>query len=211
MSGEKVHILQSTHGVVQSPDGEIQYFTNSINNKHNPYLSKSIVDEENGIEYSEIECNGDRILISTANLNRALHLECKATIVRFLCLVDFFMNLFVTSNTDMVILYSGIIATISLYGYFSTFTYSKPGLVLYLIYQYTQIIAKLTYAGFFIAASISVQLKNQLIREKIRVIPPTPSNITIIVLGIVGQIYITYFIQNFYNILPRTRRVRSDE
>ena len=29
-------------GVIQSPNGEIQYYTKSIDNKHNPYVNKSI-------------------------------------------------------------------------------------------------------------------------------------------------------------------------
>ena len=210
MSGEKIHILDPTHGIVQLPDGELQYYTTQINNKHNPYLHRSSLDEENGIEYREVECNTERILISASDLDRALQLECKARLVRFLCSMDFLMNLFVAYNTYNAAISSSIIAIISLYGYFATLTYNKSGLVFYLIYQYILTLTKLAYAAFFIAASISTQLKNQLIREKLRVIPPTPLNITMIVLGTIGQIYITYFIQDFYNILPRIRRSRSD-
>ena len=55
-------------GVVQSPDGELQYYTTEINNKHNPYLHRSPLDEENGIEYLEVECNREIILISASRL-----------------------------------------------------------------------------------------------------------------------------------------------
>ena len=207
MLGEKINIPPS-HGVIQSPGGEIQYYTKSINNKHNPYLHQSSLDEENGIEYGEIICNGETILIPIEDLNRALNLEYKAIIVRLLCLLDFFMNIMVTSNVINVVLASAIVATISLYGYFSTFRYDRGGIIMYLIYQYIQSLSKLTYSGFFIAYSISPPFKNLIIKEKFHMIPVTPVNITMIVLGVITQLYITYFIQNFYNILPHPRRSR---
>ena len=207
MLDNKIHIPPS-HGVIQCPDGEIQYYTESINNKHNPYLHQSSLDEENGIEYGEIICNGERIIISINDLNKALILEYKANIVRILCLLDFFMNILVTSNIDNVIIASGIVSIISLYGYFSTFIYDRTGIIMYLIYQYLQSISKLTYSGFFIVSSISPSFKKFLIKEKIFMMPASPLNITMFILTLISQLYITYFIQDFYNILPRPRSHR---
>ena len=207
MSGEKVQIMEPSHGIIQSPDGEMHYYTTTIKNKHNPYLHQSPLDEENGVEYHEVECNGERILLSVADVNRAVQLECKDYIVRVLCLMDFMMNLFIGwGDIYFTTIYSTIIAIISFMGYFSTLTYSRYGLISYLIYQYLQTIAKLSFIGIYIAASTSIKLKNEFRKENIYFLNPNPTNITILVFTTLGQIYITYFIQNFYNILPHQRR-----
>ena len=196
---------QPTQGVIMSPNGELQYFSRTnIKNKNNPYLNISPVDEENGIEYTEIICNGERIIVSVDSLNQAIYLEWNATIVRVLCLIDFIMNIFISFDTNYIVLYNFIVSIISLSGYFSTLSYNKYGLVCYLIYQYIQSICKITLIGIYIASISSktfyykMTKNNILIDQNLDII-----NLMIIILSGMTQIYITYFVHLFYNMLPR--------
>jgi len=216
MSGDKVQIEEPpSNGVIQSPDGEIQYYTKSIKNKNNPYLKQYVLhDEESNTnsnfnsDYSEIECNGEIIIISTNNLNRAINLECKANIVRFLCLIDFFINFFASMTTYYMTTTSIIVASISICGYYSTFIYSRVGLISYLIYQYMQSIGKITVLSIYIAAAISSEFRENLKNNKVLSIVPTPEKIVILTCITLAQIYITGFVQHFYNLMPQPRRVR---
>ena len=228
MVEEKVQIGEHLAGVVQSPDGEIQYYTTpTIKNKHNPYLQKSILQDEesgveSGVEYREVECNGDRIIILAQDIDRALQLECNAMVIRFICLLDFIINVFFILNTYYVrgffifntyYVTGFFIAIISMCGYFSTITYNRRGLIGYLIYKYLQSIGKLILLTMYITAATSQQFRITLQKENIQNLNPTPENI-IILSGIsLGQIYITYFVQRFYNRLkgtPLRPQLRSD-
>jgi len=200
MSRENVQNMETSCGVVQSPNGEIQYYTTpTIKNKHNPYLQKSILqDEESGVE-----CNGDRIIILAQDIDRALQLEYNAMVIRFICLLDFIINVFFIFNTYYVTGF--FIAIISMCGYFSTITYNRRGLIGYLIYKYLQSIGKLTLLTMYITAATSHQFRITLQKENIQILNPTPKNI-IILSGIsLGQIYFTYFVQRFYNRLKGIR------
>ena len=132
----------SHHAAVELPNGEIQYCKPVSINRNNPYLAQPI-NGDNTPDYREIECNGETITIHVNNLTYALNLQCKAQVVRFLCLVDFVMNIFIAMSTYYGSLYSMIIACISLVGYYSTFTFSRKGLITYLLYQYIQTLCKL--------------------------------------------------------------------
>ena len=209
MTRETVQILEPTHGAIQSPNGELQYYTiNAIKNKNNPYLHQSALDEEMGTEYSEVECNGERIFISNTTLQQATNLEWNASIVRFLCLFDFMMNMFITLDTPYSVLYNCITSFVSISGYFSTITYSRSGLICYLLYQYTQSLSKLSLISLYIIATNSPQFYNELIKNEVHLIMPkfTTSNLIILIFAALSQIYITSFVQKFYNMLP-TRRI----
>ena len=207
MSEDNVQIMQPTHGVIQSPNGEIQYY-HSINNKYNPYLKNTSLHEQEDYEYRVITNNGERITILATDLTRAVHLECKASIIRLFCALDFITNLYFTLNTYYAAIFSSIIALISIMGYYSTITYDRNALIAYLIYQYLQTISRLTLLGFYIASIIIPKFQEQ-INKKHVLLEATGANLTIILFGTIGQIYITYFVQNFYNILPY-RRVIND-
>lgn len=205
-------VPEQTDGVIQSPDGEIHYYS-QIKNKHNPYIQNLPLDEESNIEYIEIMCNGDTMLISVTDINNAIKLECKASVVRFLCLFDFIINIFISFSTYYMSLFSPFIAGISLLGYYSTITYNRKGLVLYLIYQYIQSISKIVLLTIYSVAATSPEFKQILEDEHIKILDPTITNILLFSLATLGQMYITYFIQDFYNVLPDYRRlmVRSEE
>lgn len=220
MSSERVPISEPDSGVIQSPDGEIQYYS-KIQNKHNPYLHKSPLDEEeDGIEYTEIYCGGDTVLIPTQDVNRAVELECRGCVVRFLCLLDFMINLLVSFNsvtlfqTYYAACFSAFIACVSLMGYYSTQTYNRKGLVLYLAYQYMQSLAKISILTIYIIAAVSPDIRYKIENQYNDVnLTPAVQNIIIFSVSTIGQVYITYFIQRFYNMLPgpRIRVIRSDD
>ena len=207
MSEEKVVLPEPpSNGVILSPGGEIQYYSATLKHKNNPYINEPIIrDEEANIEYREVECNGRMITLSTADLNRALRLECKSTIVRILCLMDFFMNIFAIPDSHYRSGGSIIIAFVSIVGFYSTYTYNRLGLISYLIYQYIQSVSKVVLLSIYITAAISQKFREQLNNEKIVFIKPTPELIVLLSVLTLGQIYITIFIQSFYNILPTVR------
>ena len=212
MSGEKVQLDPlSSDGVVQSPDGSMQYYTsNPIKNKHNPYLYQNVLpdieaNDTSNCNYREVQFNGETILISESDLTRAIKLEWNATIVRFLCLLDFCINLFAAFSTYYIPMTSVIIAIISITGYHSTYTYSRFGLVSYLVYRYISAKLYIIFLGIYIAAAASSEFNEQLKNNSVIIINPTSGNIVIISLMTLGQIYITGFIQRFYNLLPHGR------
>ena len=218
MSGEKVQIEPpSFNGVVQSPDGSMQYYTATpIKNKYNPYLYQNVLpdiesntnsnsNDNSNDNYREVECNGETILILSRDLERAIRLEQKASLVRFLCLVDFFMNFLVSLSTPYIGLSSVIASLIALSGYYSTYTYSRLGLVAYLVYQYMQCIGRATLLCLFIAAAVSSEFKEKINNNSVIIFDPTSGNIVIVSLMTLGQIYITGFVQHFYNLLPSGR------
>lgn len=205
MTGVKVQIADPLSGVVQCPDGDIQYYTTpKIKNKHNPYLNKSVLqDKESSAEYREVECNGYRIIVLAEDIEKALRLECNATVVRFICLLDFIINIFIILNTHYIVGF--FIALISMSGYISTITYNRYGLIAYLCYQYIQSISKIGLMIFYIIAATSSSFRIKLQRENIIILNPTSENIIILFIISCGQIYITYFVQSFYNMLKGIR------
>ena len=179
MSSDKVQITEHIQGAVQAPDGEIQYYTKTINNKHNPYLQRSLLDKDNGIEYKEIECNGQRILITTLDLEQALKLEYRALIIKLLCIIDLVGNLLIIFNYYYSNVYRILVSIISLSGFIATTTYNKYGLILYLIYQYLQTISKIIILGFYIIATIVPQVLIDLNKKGFSITFPIHANIGI--------------------------------
>ena len=150
-------------GVIQSPDGEIQYYTKSIN-KHNPYTKKNVdiksyinsdINSDSSVEYAEIDCNGTIIVMPISDINNAFLLEYKAKIVIYLCLFDFVINIYISFSCYYTSLFSTLIATISLMGYSSSITYNRKGLILYLMYHYLQSISKIAICIMYILYTIS--------------------------------------------------------
>jgi hypothetical protein len=203
MSSKSIQIYEQSQGAVQAPDGEIQYYTKPINNKYNPYLQRSIIEEETGVRYQELECNGQKILIATSDLKRALELECRATIIRLLCLIDFVMNLLIGFNSYYPGISSILVSMISLSGFIAATTYNKSGLILYLFYQYLQTCSKIIILGFYIIITIIPQVLIDLNKKGFNLVMPTPANIGFFSLAVIGQVYINIYIQKFYYMLPR--------
>ena len=208
MTSEQSCVIPSPHHTtVELPDGEIQYCKPVSINRNNPYLEQPFYDDNQ--DYREVMCNGEIIIIPEITITDALNLQYKAKLVRFLCFLDFIMNLFISVSSYYGSLYCIIVAVISLVGYYSTFTFSKKGLITYLLYQYIQTICKLVVFGVYIAliSGLSpIELKN----NKYLVIDINPTYSIILTLSTLGQIYINYFVQHFYNLLP-TRAIQPAE
>lgn len=201
MSQVKLKTVNSLSGIIKSPDGDLQYFTYpQIKNINNPYLNKSILhDEETGTENREVLC----IILFTRDIEKALQLECTATVVRFICLLDFIINIFIIINTHYILGF--FIALISMSGYISTIIFNRHTLIFYLFYQYIQNISKFILMIIYIIARSSYSFRIKLQRENIIILNPSSENIIILFFIFSGQIYITYIVQNFYNILKITR------
>lgn len=207
ISGEKREInLPESSGVIQSPDGTIQYYCpEDLKNKYNPYLQvSSNNDLENNSNYIPIVCNGETILILQQDLNKAITLENKASLVRLICLIDFLMNFYISLSIPYSNLSTLIASLISLSGYYSTYTYSKLGLICYLFYQYMLSISRIGLLTFFIIIGTSNEFKEKIKNNSIIIFDPNSGNILILSLMTLAQLYITYFIQRFYNLLPNT-------
>jgi len=198
----------SQHTAVELPDGDIQYCKPVSINRNNPYLSQPLNDDDTQ-DYREVECNGEIITVHAGTLTNALNLQCKAQVVRFLCLLDFVMNIFIALSTYYGSLYSMIVAGVSLVGYYSTFTFSRKGLITYLFYQYTQTLCKLVVMGVYIAL-ISGWNPPELKNNKYLIISVSPTYSVVLTLSVLGQIYINYFVQHFYNLLP-PRAIRLED
>ena len=191
--------VQQLHSVVESPDGEIQYCKPISINKNNPYRNVPI--DNLSQNNTQVECDGNTIYIPTNVLDSAIKLQYKAQLVRLLCLIDFIMNLIVSLSTYYGAFFSMIISVISITGYYSTFTYSRSGLISYLVYQYLQTITKIITLIFYILLANGI---NPTIIEKNNIILSYSIDNTIILsLYVITQIYINYFVQQFYNLLPK--------
>jgi len=192
------------HTTVVLPDGEIQYCKPVSINRHNPYLEQPFNDDHQ--DYREVVCNGEIIIIPATSLANAVNLQYKAQLVRFLCFLDFIINIFISISAYYGSIYCMIVALISLVGYYSTLTFSRKGLITYLLYQYIQTTCKLIVLGVYIAL-ISGWSPPELKNNKYIVIDISPTYSIILSISILGQIYINYFVQHFYNLLP-TRAIQ---
>jgi len=191
--------VQQLHSVVESPDGEIQYCKPISINKNNPYRNVPL--DNLSQNNTQVECDGNTIYIPTNVLDSAIKLQYKAQLVRLLCLIDFIMNLIVSLSTYYGAFFSMIISVISITGYYSTFTYSRSGLISYLVYQYLQTITKIITLIFYILLANGI---NPTIIEKNNIILSySIDNTVILSLYVITQIYINYFVQQFYNLLPK--------
>lgn len=191
--------VQQLHSVVESPDGEIQYCKPISINKNNPYQNVPL--DNLSQNNTQVECDGNTIYIPTNVLDSTIKLQYKAQLVRLLCLIDFTMNLIVSLSTYYGAFFSMIISVISITGYYSTFTYSRSGLISYLVYQYLQTITKIITLIFYILLANGI---NPTIIEKNNIILSYSIDNTIILsLYVITQIYINYFVQQFYNFLPK--------
>lgn len=186
--------------VIESPDGEIQYCQPISINKNNPYLQYQ--NNQNSNNFREIETDGRIVSISTETARYAINLQNKAGIVRFLCLLDFFINFITLFNFYYISVYSFIFAIISLLGYYSTYTFNRNGLIGYLIYQYIQTVYKLVAFILYVCIIYNINLNEEIKKYNYYIVEISPTTTIIVTLSTFGQLYITYFVQYFYNLLP---------
>ena len=94
------------------------------------------------------------------------------------------------------------IAIISLFGYFSTYTYNNKGILLYLIYQYIQLINKSFIFFIFSYEIISKNYINNIIINDYKLNIETLLYLSFVV---ALQHYIAYNVHKFYYLLTNIR------
>jgi len=185
--------------------------------KRNPYLSYN---REQGVMVAnslpDIESNmfGETILVQTSDnrtlvltrdvLERAIKLQRHSCGIKFLCIVDFTMNfLYLYVGYAFAILFM----VCSIGGYISTYTYSRKWLLIYLIYQYFQVLARATIFTTLIvlAADPSLRPGFQRTLPDFELPQNYGNGILVSFLFLMVQCYITCFVQKFYKLLPTNR------
>ena len=185
--------------------------------KRNPYLEYN---REEGVMVSnrlpdiENDMFGETILVRTSDnrtlvlsrdvLDRAILLQRFSCSIKFLCVVDLVMNflyLYVGYATAIIFMIC------SIGGYISTYTYNRKWLLLYLIYQYFQVLIRLTIFVSLIVLTADPTLRPGFQRALPDFeLPKNYSNgILLSCLFLIVQGYITSFVQKFYNLLPTNR------
>lgn len=185
--------------------------------KRNPYLSYNrdegvmessrIPNEENDMfgETIVVRTNDNRTLVLTRRvLERAIKLQRYSCSIKLLCIVDFVMNfLYLYVGYAFAILF--MICSIG--GYISTYTYNRRWLLLYLIYQYFQVISRFViFIVMIILASVPI-LRSEFQRALPNFQLPTNYGDAILIslLFLMLQTYITCYVQRFYMLLPTSR------
>lgn len=204
MNEHKITIPPLKNGVIQSPDGEVQYFT-KILDKNNPYLKQDKLIQNNQLagEIIELEYLDETIRITQTHYENAILLENKAIMVRIICLVDLFTNIFTLQHINSNLVF--ILMVICWMAYYSTYMYNRGGLILFLLYLYLQLFIK---GGFIVIYILYYNIDE--FREKIEGEDITltyknlPENIVYIYTGSVFlvQLLITNYVRQFYNLLP---------
>lgn len=178
--------------------------------KNNPYVvlstedpnetnTNSTLDNPNP-NTTAVRMDGFFVDIPDSLLEKAIEIERYSCSVRFICLLDVFINLFYMMYGY---LFGFIFIIASMMGYLSTVYHKRNYLCCYLLYQYMQTIAKFINTILVIAFVTN---------------NPAPSNATstmvaekrgtdtiLIILSFIVmacQVYITRFIYIYYNLLP---------
>ena len=199
MQPNNITIL-STNNVLVSPGGEIQYCKPLIINRYNPYLNypnDSITEE-----YRDIEANGEIISIPVSNYDLAVELHESSSVVRFFCMVDFLLNGTFYTNQYYGSFYNIFVACFSFIGFYSTYFYSKAGIYGYLLYTYIQSFNKSFELIVYISAYLSYETYIQMKKSKVFYTEPIFEDLLIVIISLITRIYITHYIQRFYDILP---------
>ena len=129
-------------------------------------------------------------------LIKAKQLEKRNCTIKFICLCDLFMSMYYYYLNFFIGLF---LSTISFSGYMSTLYYKKSLLFCYLIYQYLQTIGRFSNIFLYISYIDNNTTNNTLVVIKTG---NDSINIVILILLFISQIFITYFVQEYYNLLP---------
>lgn len=182
--------------------------------KRNPYLSynreqdvmvaTSLPDIENNrlSETILVQTSDNRTLVLTRDiLERAIQLQRYSCTIKFLCIIDFVMNfLYLYIGYQFALLFM----VCSIGGYISTYTYRRKWLLLYLIYQYFQVLARAAIFTTLILLAADPSLRSEF--QKVLPEHELPKNyvnsILVSFLFLIVQSYITCFVQSFYKLLP---------
>lgn len=181
--------------------------------KRNPYIR---YDQSTGTVSSNLE-NGRHLVTIQTSSNETLYLnrdiiERAIYLQRFACNVKLFILLDLIMN--FIYIYVGYYFTLtfilcSIGGYISTINYNRNFLLLYLFYQYFQLIAKLAILITLMVLVIDPSLQNDFNNTFPEIVLPNNYTNTILLTSAVVliQAYITFFIHRFYRLLP-TNEIR---
>ena len=156
--------------------------------KNNPYIK---------LQYSLLNNPAD-LYISKESVQYALLLDKRYIIVNLVCAFDFILSFYYYYINVIAGLFLSIF---SLLGYASTVMFHKSTLFLYLNYQYMQVVIR----GF----SFIVYLSTYNDTHKVVVLANTGNevcNVLLLIFLFISQIFITFFIQEYYYALPNARR-----
>ena len=168
--------------IIENPEGQIMLGVS----KDNPYKNEDPVSFQ-GDEPSQPLLFGDvRMMLPPDVVYRAIEIEKRSQTVRFLCILDFFMNTF----TFVVYGYVAgfLIGMISVFGYYGAFRYRRSLLIGYLIYQFLLTIARVVAFGYLIYT-------HQTDDVALMIMFPILA---------VTQGFITNYVWKFYNMLPNS-------
>ena len=184
--------------------------------KDNPYVALSTDDPDEGRPNQNEETTdntafiyaGEYIVnIPTELIQKAVEIEKYSCPVKFICLLDFSINLYYMVYGYIFGLF---FACASFLGYLSTIYHSRKYLCCYLGYQYLQTLGKLLNLLLVISVGISINNTNESNSfNNTSLYKMDMENYTyaiiISILLLVCQAYITIFIHKYYRLLPTTR------
>ena len=173
----------------------------------NPYLKYSIPPEGSLITINDITIPNETFV-------KALELEKITCNVRVICICDVFMSIYYFDVNFILGIFSFLV---SFNGYLSTINYKTSYLACYLWYQYVQLLIRFIYllyvfAYYLDSNSIHSQENNTIATDKN--VTTTFTGIKIFAFNIavfdcilvtcmfIMQIFITYYVQRFYRLLP---------
>ena len=117
-------------------------------------------------------------------------------------MVDFLLNGTFYTNQYYGSFYNIFVACFSLIGFYSTYFYSKKGIYGYLLYTYIQSFNKSFELIIYISAYLSYETYIQMKKSKVFYTEPVFEDLLIVIISLITRIYITHYIQRFYDILP---------
>lgn len=167
--------------IVENPEGQIVLGVS----KDNPYKNEdSLVVEDDAAQpllFGEVQ-----VMLPYDTFRRALELEKRSQTIRFLCILDFFIN----TLTFVAYGYLGglFISMISMMGYYGTLKYRRFLLIGYLIYQ---ILLTFSRVGVIVYLVYTHETQDVALMVMLTILAVT-------------QGVITNFVWKFYNMLPNS-------
>ena len=176
----------------------------------NPGGSYAYLDNNN--PYSRINNNTELLLqpieITLPNdlMNKALKIEQMNCSIRFICLTDLLLGFYYYYINIFIGIFSSIA---SFNGYLSTIYYKRSLMLCYVIYQYTQIFARIANIIFFMVFYNQQHVKGHKQNQNTTIIITSPFgmedkvfNIIILNFLLISQILIAFFVSQYYYLLP---------
>ena len=159
--------------VVENPDGPLLLGVS----KDNPYKEvPQVPDSGHPVYFGETV-----IFLSNEDVQNALELERRSGVVRILCGIDLFTNMFSFMMTGMLL--SMLLSFLSLSGYYGALYYNRRMLIGYMTYQVLLTVAKVAVFIYLLTQGTFV---------------------VYLPILIFIQVYVATYVINFYRILPKT-------